>query len=81
MRIDSLKGRLRAMVKSAPDVPVSKVIVQMQGGKKGLFVDSTNQSERRFSGGYTCGRQTFAHANLHARITCTQNLRGKDIRT
>ena len=42
VRIDSLKGRLRATVKSAPDVPVSKVIVQMQGGKKGLFVNSTN---------------------------------------
>ena len=41
VRIDSLKGRLRATVQSSPDVPVSKVIVQMQGGKKGLFVNST----------------------------------------
>lgn len=30
----------RATVQNAPDVPVSKVVVQMQGGRKGLFVNS-----------------------------------------
>jgi hypothetical protein len=41
-RIDSTHGRLRATVAGAPDAPVSRAIVQMQGGQKGLFVNSTN---------------------------------------
>ena len=42
VRIDSAHGGLRATVEGAPDAPVSRVIVNMQGGKKGLFVNSTN---------------------------------------
>jgi hypothetical protein len=42
IKIDSFKQRLRATVKGAPDAPVSKVVVQMQGGRKGLFVNSRN---------------------------------------
>jgi hypothetical protein len=42
VRIDSVNGRLRATVESAPDAPVSRAIVDMQGGQKGLFVNSRN---------------------------------------
>jgi hypothetical protein len=42
VRIDSVHGRLRATVSGAPDAPVSRAIVNMQGGQKGLFVNSTN---------------------------------------
>jgi hypothetical protein len=42
VRIDSVKGRLRATVQSAPDAPVSRAIVDMRGGQKGLFVNSRN---------------------------------------
>lgn len=42
VRIDSRHGRLRATVTDAPDVPVSKVVIEMQGGGKGLFVNSRN---------------------------------------
>jgi hypothetical protein len=42
VRIDSVKGGLRATIESAPDVPVSRVLVYMQGGQKGLFVNSRN---------------------------------------
>ena len=41
-RIDSTHGRLRATVAGAPDAPVSRAVVQMQGGQKGLFVNSRN---------------------------------------
>ena len=41
-RIDSVHGRLRAIVGNVPDAPVSRAIVRMQGGQKGLFVNSTN---------------------------------------
>ena len=42
VKIDSIKGRLRATVQHAPDVPVSKVVVRMQGARKGLIVNSRN---------------------------------------
>ncbi len=42
VRIDSVKGRLRAIVQGAPDAPVSRAIVNMRGGQKGLFVNSRN---------------------------------------
>jgi hypothetical protein len=41
-KIDSIKGGLRAIAEELPDAPVSKVILNMQGGQKGLFVNSTN---------------------------------------
>jgi len=40
--VDSVKGRLRSTFEAAPDAPVSSFTLQMQGGKKGLFVNSTN---------------------------------------
>jgi len=42
VRIDSVHGRLRATVQDSPDAPVSRAVVDMQGGQKGLFVNSTN---------------------------------------
>ena len=41
-RIDSIKGVVRTIFDGAPDAPVTKLIVQMQGGKKGLIVNSRN---------------------------------------
>jgi len=42
-RVDTGKnGGIRNTFESAPDVPVSKVVLEMQGGKKGLLVNSEN---------------------------------------
>lgn len=41
-RVDSVKGRLRNSFEAVPDAPVSKFVLQMQGGKRGLVVNSTN---------------------------------------
>ncbi len=41
-RIDSVGGGLRSRVETVPDAPISKVIVTLQGAKKGLFQNSTN---------------------------------------
>jgi hypothetical protein len=42
-RVDTGPSKgLRTTFETAPDVPVSKVILQMQGGKKGLLVNSEN---------------------------------------
>ncbi len=41
-RVDSLKGRIRNTFETAPDAPVDKVTLTMQGGSKGLIINSTN---------------------------------------
>jgi len=41
-RIDSIKGAIRAIFPAIPDAPISMVVLRMQGGKKGLIVNSRN---------------------------------------
>jgi hypothetical protein len=41
-RIDSKGGGIRATVENAPDAPLSKVDLRMQGAKKGLIINSRN---------------------------------------
>ena len=39
-RIDSHKGGIRSSFEAIPDFPVSRFVLEMQGGKKGLIVNS-----------------------------------------
>jgi len=41
-KIDSFNEGIRTTFESLPDTPVSKFVLTMQGGKKGLLVNSTN---------------------------------------
>jgi hypothetical protein len=41
-RVDSVGGGIRNTFESTPDAPVSKFVLEMQGAKKGLLVNSTN---------------------------------------
>jgi hypothetical protein len=41
-RIDSIRGGIRNSFALVPDAPVSKFTLEMQGGKKGLLVNSRN---------------------------------------
>jgi hypothetical protein len=41
-KIDSPDGRIRNTFEAVPDAPVSKFVLTMQGGKKGLLENSTN---------------------------------------
>ncbi len=41
-RIDSKNGGIRATFTELPDAPITKVVVDMQGGAKGLIVNSTD---------------------------------------
>jgi hypothetical protein len=41
-RIDSKNGGIRTTFTQIPDAPISKVIVDFEGGKKGLIVNSTD---------------------------------------
>ena len=46
-RIDSKNGGIRATFEDVPDAPLAKVVVTMQGGKKGLIVNSRNLCEAK----------------------------------
>jgi hypothetical protein len=41
-RVDSFKGGIRSSFETVPDAPVSKFVLSMQGGKKGLVINSRN---------------------------------------
>jgi hypothetical protein len=45
-RIDSIHGGIRASFAGLPDAPIEKVVVNMQGARKGLIVNSTNLCAR-----------------------------------
>ncbi|HEY5815446.1 MAG TPA: hypothetical protein VIS95_03800 [Solirubrobacterales bacterium] len=55
-RIDSKGGGIRATFEDVPDAPLTKVVVRMQGAKKGLIVNSTDlcasrhRADARFGG-------------------------------
>src|SRR5215213_4742108 len=40
--IDSVKGRVRTRFQNIPDAPVSKFVLKMKGGEKGLLANSEN---------------------------------------
>jgi hypothetical protein len=58
VRIDSVKGGLRASLEDAPDVPLTKVILDMQGGQRGLLVNSRNVCAKA----YRASAQLTAHS-------------------
>lgn len=45
--IDAVNARLRARFVSVPDAPVSRFVLNMKGGKKGLLVHNTNVCKRK----------------------------------
>jgi hypothetical protein len=55
-RIDSKNGGIRTTFDAVPDAPVSKFVLTMQGGKKGLLVNnrdlckSVNKADVKFTG-------------------------------
>jgi len=64
-RIDSVKGGIRTTFEAVPDAPVSRAVVSMFGGRKGLLVNSRNLCK---AGG---GRMTIkmaAHNNRTSNI-------------
>jgi hypothetical protein len=46
-RVDSVNASIRTSFESAPDAPVSKFVLEMQGGKKGLIVNSRDLCARK----------------------------------
>jgi hypothetical protein len=63
-RIDSAQGGIRASIESAPDAPLSKVVLHMQGGKKGLIINSRN----------LCGQTSKANVEFEGQNGKTSSL-------
>jgi hypothetical protein len=59
-RTDSVHGHIRNTFDTVPDVPVSKFVLTLRGGPKGLLVNSRNQCPRKHAHG---GAGKGAHAS------------------
>jgi hypothetical protein len=46
-RLDSRRGGIRATFTRVPDAPISRVVLDMQGGRKGLIVNSTDLCRKK----------------------------------
>jgi hypothetical protein len=68
-RTDSSHGRIRNTFDIVPDVPVTKFVLTLRGGKRGLLVNSQNQCPRKKQhGGKSKGAQASkAHKRKQAR--------------
>jgi len=63
--IDSSRGRLRIIFSSMPDVPLSKVMLTMPGGKRGLLANTGGLCSRRWRAGGSFNGQNGKRHNLH----------------
>lgn len=70
-RIDSVNGGIRNSFEAVPDAPVTKFTLEMQGGKKGLLVNSTDicRGKHRASATFTGqnGKRLESHPLLKAK--------------
>jgi hypothetical protein len=71
-RIDSVDSRIRATFRGLPDAPVSKFVLTMQGGKKGLLVNNTQLCgiKPRISVGFDGQNGKIHHAGPIVKTGC-----------
>ncbi|MGH2974521.1 MAG: hypothetical protein ACRDLL_06605 [Solirubrobacterales bacterium] len=67
-RIDSVKGKIRNTFGVVPDVPVSKFILTVRGGKRGLLVNSRNLCAHRYRALARFRGQNGKHANMRPKL-------------
>jgi hypothetical protein len=67
-RIDSFRGGIRTTFDRVPDVPVTKFVMTLPGGKHGLLVASTNLCARPVVGIVRLKAQNGKRANRHTRL-------------
>ncbi len=79
VRVDSVNGGLRSTVTDAPDVPVSRVVLSMQGAQKGLFVNSRDLCSHTFRASAQLSAQNGGEAGLRPVMGngCGKAKRGK----
>jgi hypothetical protein len=67
-RIDSFKGGIRTTFDRVPDVPVTKFVLTLPGGKHGLLVASRNLCSKPVRGIIQLKGQNGKKANRHAKL-------------
>ena len=67
-RIDSVRGGIRASFESIPDAPVEQFTITMQGGKKGLLVNSRDICAQTYRINAEFKGQNGKEANLHPKL-------------
>jgi hypothetical protein len=77
-RIDSVKGGIRATFSDLPDAPIAKVTVEMQGGRKGLIVNSRDLCAKRSRALAKLSAHNGRRRNLRPliRVSCAKQRRG-----
>ncbi len=79
-RIDSIRGGLRTTFDFVPDAPLTKVVLSMYGGKKGLLVNSRNICGKPYKAqvefGAHNGRGLHTSPKLHAQCRGASKARG-----
>jgi hypothetical protein len=79
-RIDTVKGRMRTTFDTVPDVPVSKFVLTIRGGKKrGLLVNSSNLCAKRYKviARFTGQNGKKANQRPKLRTPCKKHKKGK----
>jgi hypothetical protein len=67
-RIDSFKGGIRTTFANIPDLPVSRFVINLPGGKHGLLVASTNLCAKPVKGVIRLEGQNGKKVTRHPRI-------------
>jgi hypothetical protein len=67
-RIDSIHGGIRANFESIPDAPVESFEITMQGGKKGLLVNSRNICANTYRMNVELSAQNGKETTLHPQL-------------
>jgi hypothetical protein len=70
-RIDSKNGGIRTTFESVPDAPVSKFVLRMKGGKKGLLTNSTDICRGTHKATVAMRAQNGRAANLRPRLSAS----------
>ncbi|MFT3863315.1 MAG: hypothetical protein QM729_03510 [Solirubrobacterales bacterium] len=67
-KIDSYKGGIRTTFRRIPDLPVSKFVLVVKGGKHGLLQNSTNLCKQKVKGIIRLTAQNSRKSNRHVKI-------------
>jgi hypothetical protein len=68
-RISSFRSRIRNTFDFVPDAPVTKFVLTMQGGAKGLLVNNTNLCKAKPVASVEFNGQNGKVANTHPRVS------------
>ncbi len=80
-RIDSFRGGIRTTFGRVPDVPVTKFVLTLPGGKKGLLVNSTNLCAKPVKAIIRIKAQNGKKANSKPKLRTPCGVKGKGKRS